>query len=61
MLATFRPSQHVDMVWHVANMSACHARGIWKTTRQMDKRAKEISNQKGEEFPEIFLERTCSL
>ena len=33
------------MVWRVADVSAtatsraCHARGIWRTTRQTDKRA----------------------
>jgi len=43
MLATFRPSRHVKMVWRVADMSAtsraCRARGLWRTTRQTDKRA----------------------
>jgi len=39
---TFRPSQHVMMVWRVANMSAtsraCRARGIWvNDMRQTDK------------------------
>jgi len=43
MLATFRQSRHVNSVWRVANMSptsrACRTRGIWRTTRQTDKRA----------------------
>jgi len=46
MLASFRPSRHVQMVWCVANMStsSCRAYGIWRTTLQMDKRAKNIRN-----------------
>jgi len=36
MLATFRPSQLVKMVWPVADMSAtspaCQTRGIWRQT-----------------------------
>jgi len=43
MLATFRPSRDVKMDWRVADMTAtsraCRARGIWGTTRHMDKRA----------------------
>jgi len=42
-IATYRPSQYVKMVWHVANMSAtsraCRARRIWKTIWQTDKQA----------------------
>ena len=65
MEAIIRPSRHVKMVWRVANMSetsrACRARGIWRMTRQTDKLAKKINNYHGVEFPELFLERTCSL
>jgi len=36
MLATFRPSRHVQMILCVADMSstirACRARGIWRMT-----------------------------
>jgi len=43
MLATFKISRHVRMVWRVADMSAtshgCRARGISRTTRQTNKRA----------------------
>jgi len=56
---------NVDVVSRVANMSttsrACRARGIWRTTRQIDRRATKIKNYHGAEFPELFLERTCSL
>jgi len=42
-LATFRPSRHVKMVWHVANFLVtsrpCRTCGIWRTTRQADKPA----------------------
>ena len=42
-MATFRSFRHVKIVWHVANMStssrACRNSGIWRTTRQTDKRA----------------------
>jgi len=43
ILATFRPSRHVQMVWRVAEIYATsrayRARGICRTTRQSDKRA----------------------
>jgi len=36
VIATFRPSRHVKMVWRVANMTttshACRVCGIWRTT-----------------------------
>jgi len=42
MLANFKPSQHVKMVWRVADVSAtsrtCRTRGILRTTRQRGKR-----------------------
>lgn len=38
MLVTFRQSQHLKMVWHVANISAtrraCRTRGIYQATCQ---------------------------
>ena len=58
LLVTFRPYRHVEMVWCVAMSATSRARGIWKMARQTDK---EDGNWHGEEFPGLFLERTCSL
>jgi len=46
MLATFRLSRHVKMVWRVADMSAtsraCRARGHDTTDGQTDEKDKEL-------------------